>query len=82
MAVSTSDKHIVGLKSDGTVVVTRGEINVDSWTDIVAVCAGAGDVVGVKSDGTVVAVSDNRFGEQSVKNWTGMCVEYPYLKEK
>ena len=69
--------HIVGLKSDGTVVAVGsndyGQLDVDRWTDIVAVAAGGGHTVGLKSDGTVVAVGANKwknFGECDVDGWT------------
>lgn len=54
----SAGKHIVGLKSDGTVVATGdnfgGQCNVSDWADIVAVAADYGCTVGLKSDGTVI----------------------------
>jgi hypothetical protein len=50
--------HTVGLKSDGSVVAVgdrRCGLDVEDWTDIVAVSAGMWHTVGLKSDGTVVA---------------------------
>lgn len=67
-------EHVVGLKSDGTVVAEgsmgNGKCNVSDWTDIVAVSAGFDCTVGLKSDGTVIAVGDNENGQCDVSDWT------------
>ena len=64
--------HTVGLKADGTVVVT-GSIggNVSSWRDIVTISsyACAQHIVGLKSDGTCVAVGYNNYGQCNVTGW-------------
>lgn len=81
VAVSGGTFHIVGLKSDGTVVAGEaegdipynhefGQCNVSDWTDIVAVSAGECHTVGLKSDGTVVAVGSNSEGACDVSDWT------------
>lgn len=66
--------HIVGLKADGTVVATgnndRGQCNVLSWTDIVALAAGEDHTVGLKSNGTVIATGSNNAGQCDVGDWT------------
>ena len=69
--------HIVGLRSDGTVVTlarTYGGGNVGGWKDMVQVAAGGCHeyeyTVGVKSDGTVVAVGFNDDGQCDVDGWT------------
>jgi len=66
--------HIVGLKSDGTVVAVggnfRGQCDVSGWTDIVQVSTGDYYTVGLKSDGTVVAVGDNYYGQCNLGRWT------------
>lgn len=65
VAISASEDHIVGLKSDGTVVATGsnydGQCDVENWTDIVAIYAiqqrghlTSSLTFGIKSDGTVV----------------------------
>ena len=63
--------HTVGLKSDGTVVAVGlnnyGQCDVEGWTDIVAVSAGARHTVGLKSDGTVVAVGYKFSGQCDVE---------------
>ena len=54
----------VGVKSDGTVVAVGlnddGQLNVDSWMDILRMAAGGFHTVGVKSDGTVLAAGDDK----------------------
>ena len=66
--------HIVGLKTDGTVVAVGlnrdGQRDVSGWRDIVAVAAGRFHTVGLKADGTVVAVGDNESGQCDVSGWT------------
>ena len=69
--ISTGSSHIVGLKSDGTVVaVGQNYEDISDWSDIVAISAGAGHTVGLKSDGTVVAVGGNFSGQCNVSDWT------------
>lgn len=63
----------LGLRSDGTVLVSGDKFqgDVSTWSDIIAVSAGFGSVaVGLKSDGTVVAEGDNRRGHCNVSDWT------------
>jgi len=72
--------HTVGLKSDGTVVVTgansAGQLNVNDWTDIIQISAGNVSTVGLKSNGTVVAVGWNYSGQLDVGNWMDIiCVD-------
>ena len=66
----------LGLKSDGTVVAAGangyGQLNLDSWTNIIQVAAGETHTVGLKSDGTVVAVGDNYWGQLNVDSWTNI----------
>ena len=71
MSIAAGKSHIVGLKSDGTVVAVGdnecGQCNVSDWTDIVAISAGTAYTVGLKSDGTVVVCGDY---EYDVSDWT------------
>ena len=73
VAVSVS-WHILGLKSDGTVVADgsnyHGECKVSGWDNIIDVVAGGNHSVGLRADGTVVAVGDNRCGQCNVSEWT------------
>ena len=69
--VSAGSYHTVGLRRDGTVVVTEhidneawentefGQYEVTDWTDIVSVSAGTFHTVGLRRDGTVVATKIN-----------------------
>lgn len=72
-AVFSSMYHIVGLKSDGTVLAagdnTDGKCNVEDCSIIVAVSAGTFCTVGLKSNGKVVATGTNEYGECNVSNW-------------
>ena len=72
--ISAGVNHIVGLKSDNTVVATGkngyGQCNVSGWKDIVSVSAGGYHTVGLKSDGTVVAVGNNKDGQCDVSSWS------------
>jgi len=60
VAVSAGILHLVGLRSDGTVVAAgennHRQLDVSDWYDIVAVSAGSTHTVGLRSDGTVVTV--------------------------
>ena len=65
--------HVVGLRSDGTVVVNganySGQRNVEEWQDIVQIVGGRDYTAGLKADGTVLITNDQeRFAD--VKNWT------------
>lgn len=74
--IDTGGVHTVGLKSNGTVVISGGYISpdygicdVDDWEDIVSISAGGFHTVGLKSDGTVVAVGNNTEGQCNVEDW-------------
>jgi alpha-tubulin suppressor-like RCC1 family protein len=62
--ISMSTVHIVGLKSNGTVVAAgrndMGQCNTSDWCDIVAVSANFYHTVGLRSDGTVVAIGSSK----------------------
>jgi len=67
--------HVVGLKSDGTVVAVGhnwwGECNVGSWRQIIQVAAGYSHTVALKYGGTVVVVGSGWQGQRDgVGNWT------------
>ena len=73
-SISSCWNHIVGLKSDGTVVACGnndfGQCDVGEWTDIVAVSAGMDFTLGLKSDGTVVVCGQSDAGACDVENWS------------
>lgn len=77
VAISTSDSHTVGLKSNGTVVAVGnnnyGQCNTENWRDIVAICAGHSHTVGLKSDGTVVSTEDR---DSNIENWSDIVAIY------
>ena len=66
----------VGLKSNGTVVVTGMKENdvkkwdVSGWNDIAEVVVGPDYIVGIKSDRTVVYVGDDdNYGYENIRYW-------------
>jgi hypothetical protein len=74
--IEAGNGHVLGVRSDGTVVATGDNASkqgaVDDWTDIVAVSAGQCHSVGLKSDGTVVSCGSGVDGKRGVKNWTNI----------
>ena len=74
--IALGGNHLIGLKSDGTVVATgkntKGQCNVLDWRNIVAIDAGDDYTVGLKTDGTVVATGDNHYGQCNVSKWRDM----------
>lgn len=75
---------IFGLKSNGTVAVTRSKYKNDprslvaNWNNIKYLSAGFSHVVGVKTDGTVVACGENRFGQCNVSAWKNVVSAQAY----
>jgi hypothetical protein len=71
--ISTSSKHTVGVKLDGTVVTDGsneyGQCDVSSWQDIVAVSANNSHTIGLKSNGNVLATGLDVHGECIVSSW-------------
>ena len=77
--------HLVGLKSDGTVVAAGnneyGQCNVENWKNIVAIAAGQYHTIGLTKDGYVVSTqfpsdqdnlfvdSDRCHGQTDVEDW-------------
>lgn len=75
VSISAKGAITIGLKSDGTVVVSHelSNIDVSDWKDIVAVSAGERYVVGLKNDGTVVSEGhDKGDGQRDIDNWVGI----------
>lgn len=75
-AIAAGHYHTVGLREDGTVVVTGfdyyGQGDVAGWNNIRAIAAGYYHTVGLKEDGTVVAVGANDYGQLEVAHWRGI----------
>ena len=83
--VSGGTLHIVGLKSDGTVVTSAvvdyavgqcasdadvsAVLGVSNWENVAAVSVWWKHIVGLKSDGTVVAAGWDRYGQCDVSGW-------------
>lgn len=75
--VSVSAKGVItiGLKSDGTVVVSHqlSDIDVSDWIDIIAVSAGERYIIGLRNDGTLVSQGhDKGDGQRNVSEWEGI----------
>lgn len=83
--VTACKKYVLGVRSDGTVLMTDLPEDMDStlaehlsvvttWTDIAQLSYGGGMIAGLKKDGTVVAtapVSEAAdWGESAVNDWT------------
>ena len=74
--VAAGSWHVVGLKSDGTVVTGGwcweyyGQCEVGGWTGINQTDAYSYQTVGLKSDGTVVAVGWDNYQMTEVGDWT------------
>jgi alpha-tubulin suppressor-like RCC1 family protein len=73
VAVAVGNFHVVGLKTDGTVVSAASIQELQrlyyGWSDIVTVAAGDVHTVGLRANGTVVAVGKNKFGQCNVSGW-------------
>lgn len=76
--IGVGASHIIGLKSDGTVVAagdnSLGQCNVSSWKNIIAVSARSNQTVALLSDGTVVETGA-RYANADVSmvhNWKDM----------
>ena len=68
-----ANRHTLGIKQDGTVVAAgdndKGQCDVQSWSDIIAVSAGNWHSVGLKSDGTVVSAGNKNSKKCKVDSW-------------
>ena len=71
--VQVGMESVVAVKNDGTVVGAGrnqfGQLNVESWTDVVAVYCGYYRTVGLRSDGTVLCTGRNLHGEAELSHW-------------
>jgi alpha-tubulin suppressor-like RCC1 family protein/tetratricopeptide (TPR) repeat protein len=72
-SISLGELHIVGLKSDGTVMAaggnTNGECEVSAWDDIIAIGSCIFCTFGLKSNGTIVTAGDNILNQYKVSAW-------------
>jgi len=74
VAVKAGVAYTVGLRADGTVVMTGfdsgdGLGDVDTWRGISAIAVGGYHTVGVKEDGSVVAAGWNNSGACGTEDW-------------
>ena len=87
VSVSAYEDGAMGLKADGTVVVSKsnsfsGVDEIASWTDIVAIYHNkvfgnsADHTIGLRLDGTVVAAGSNLYGQCDVADWTDIVKIY------
>lgn len=60
--VAFGEYHIAAIKNDGTVVATgdnsKGQCDVEAWTDIISIQATKNGTVGQRSDGSIVVAGD------------------------
>ena len=84
--ISSAFGYAVGLKKDGTVLITgeiednRNLLDVLCWKDIVKIDAGPRAIVGLKSDGTVVTTQNQLV--QDANQWSGIVdisVGFPHI---
>lgn len=76
-ALACGESHVVGLRSDGTVVAEgknyNGQLEVFPWVNVAAIACGENHTAAVTSDGRVFATkSTNRLfnnGQSNVQNW-------------
>jgi len=76
VAVAVGDYHVVGLRSDGTVVATGtngyGQCDVSEWRDVVAIWANNVVTIGLRENGKVV-VAGRFMGEKNeTYKWSGI----------
>jgi len=71
----STNGYLVGLKNDGTVVLTGVGIpvgaDVSGWTDIISVACSTNCIFGLKSNGTLVATGVEKYFS-SFRNWTNI----------
>ena len=72
ISISAGDLFTVGLKNDGTVVLTGSidDYDVENWKGIISISAGDSHIIGLKTDGTVVATGSSYHGQCEVKTWS------------
>lgn len=70
--VAVGSSHIVGLRSDGTVIAAGSDwddrCDVGNWKDIVAISCGDNYTIGLHVDGTVVITGEYK-SQFDVENW-------------
>jgi len=83
--VTTAGSVAYGLKSDGTIIMTKyegmgvNEINastVSKWKNMIAIAAGNGFIIGLKSDGTIVHEGFHGIGLATATTWSNIGNKY------
>lgn len=73
VSISVARDHIVGLKSNGTVVAAgdndKGQCNVSSWTDAAEIAASLQLTVALLNSGKVVVAGTNEDGQHDAAQW-------------
>jgi len=71
--ISLSKTHLIGLKFDGTAVITGNDTSltygVESWKNLVKVSVGEKIAVGLTIDGRVVSTGNNMYGQCDTHSW-------------
>jgi len=73
--VNLGENYVLGLKRDGTVVMTGSssyqyvEKEIPNWQDIIAITSVKNGSCGIKSDGTVVTAGFVGGDKDEIKNW-------------
>jgi len=73
ISISVKGNFVVGLKEDGTVVMTGKVpdyyVGTKTWNDVIAVSTGQQYIIGLRSGGTLVAQGHNGDGQVNIDNW-------------
>ncbi len=73
ISISASENIVIGLKTDGTVVVavndSKYEIDISNWTNIISVAVGKFHAIALKADGTVLTAGDSSNGKLETSTW-------------
>ena len=72
VAVSAGSRFTAGLKSDGSLVITGGEVAGSTYSnskDITAFSHGSGHIVVIRKGGFVNAIGNNDFGQCAIQGW-------------
>ena len=76
VAVAVGDYHVVGLKSDGTVVASGdngyGQCDVSEWKDVVAIWSDNIVTIGLTEDGKILKAGRFMGDKYEADTWTGI----------
>ena len=67
IAISSGDRHVIGLRVDGFVLKggdnEYGQCNVDGWRNIIAICAGHRHTIALDRNGVLHMTGSNKYGQ-------------------